>query len=95
MDTAKCPFLFVGYRLWVIGYRRGLLFVIHGATGVLALADILCYLDMLRVSSIGVKILPCAEGASKANIMIGVLGVRDIDTYGLVHENINLVFECE
>jgi hypothetical protein len=46
---------------------------------------------MLRVSSIGVKILPCAEGASEADVVVGVLSVRDIDTYGLVHENINLL----
>jgi hypothetical protein len=74
-----------------IGYRSGLLFVIHCATSRFALADILCYLDMLWMGGIGVKILPSAEGASKANIVVGVLGVRDVDTYGLVHKNINLV----
>jgi hypothetical protein len=50
---------------------------------------------MLWVGGIGVKILPSAEGASEADVVVGVLSIRDIDTYGLVHENINLVFECE
>ena len=82
-----CPFCLFE----VIGYRRGLLLIIHSATRGLAFADILRYFDMLWVGGVGVQVLPCAEGASQTNIMIGVLGVRDIDTYGLVHKNINLL----
>jgi hypothetical protein len=46
---------------------------------------------MLWVGGISVQILPSAEGACQTDIVVGVLGVRDIDTYGLVHENINLL----
>ena len=64
------------------------IFVIHSATRCFAFANILRYFHMLWVGGIGVKILPSAEGACEANIMIGVLGVRDIDAYSLDRKSV-------
>ena len=72
-----------------------LLLVIHSAAGGLALADILRYLHMLRVRSIRVQILPFAEGTGQTNIVVRVLGVGDVDTHCLVHQDINLLAQCE
>ena len=49
------------YSSYPISGRQILLLVIYSATGGLALADILRYRHMLRVRSIRVQILPCAE----------------------------------
>ena len=68
-----------------------LLFVIYRAAGRFAFADILRYFYMLRMGGIGVQILPCIEGTSQTNIVVRVLGIRNVDANGLINQYINLI----
>ena len=72
-----------------------LLLVVHSGAGRTHFGDIARNFQVLGVVLVGVHILPCAELADEADIVVCLFCIRDVDTHFLRNEDVYLLAQRE